>query len=160
MKNFALAALLFSASITYSQTAIISNKSHAGDLFQVISEPDHFGWVEPDPVIEKVILINETCIVLIGTRYNQINFNDTICDHYALKQEGYSLKACKIYYGDHPKYIGFKEKKDNDDKDGDQLFWINGSPYQNGIPGFFGLIILSYFAYLFTPIFDKKQSQK
>ena len=161
MRTILILALLLISSSSHCQTSVIALKSHSGNLKNLHSEPDNFGWIEPSPVIDSVISSGNRCVIVVGERWGNNRFKDTICgqDNYYLNRGGYSLRACKGQYGNDAKYIGFKNKDNDDDdndNDGSENFWFNGSPHQNGVTGLFGLILLSFLAYLITPIFNKK----
>lgn len=142
---------------SYCQTAVISLKSHGGDIQLVNSEADNFGMVEPAPEYDTVMLIEGNCIVTIGQRWGGFRFQDTICDHWSLEQSGYTLKSAKAHYGNKPKYIGFKRSKQKDDDDSlEQDYWNNGRSNQNSLFGLFGLVLISFMAYLITPVLRKK----
>jgi len=151
MRSFSFITFLLLSIISYGQTAVISNKSHAGDLAQINKEPDNFGEMAPRPVYDTIMLVGEDCVVEIGTRWGNSRFHDTICNHWSLEQRGYTLKSAMQFYGSNPQFIGFKDSDSND-----QDYWHNGGSNQNNLIGFFVLILLSFGAYLITPILKKK----
>lgn len=151
MRSISLITFLLLSTISYCQTAVISTKSHSGDIANVVEEADNFGEMAPQPIYDTVIFVGESCIVEIGTKWGNRRFHDTICNHWAFDQKGYTLNAARSYYGMQPAFIGFKEPDDND-QDG----WNRGRTNQNSLIGLFGLIMLSYLAYLITPIFRNK----
>lgn len=154
MKTISLITILFLSTLSFAQTSPISLRSHSGDISNLLTEPDNFGWFEPAPVVEKVTLISETCVVIKSETYNGDVIEDTLCDDPYLTENNYSLESATAKYGESAKYKGFKKSDDVDD--GSQNFWLNGSPFQNSTSGFFALIILSYLLYLLTPVFRKK----
>ena len=154
MKTISLLTILLLSTLSFTQTSIISLKSHGGDIENLLTEPDNFGWFEPAPVVEKVTLISEVCIVVKSESYNGDVVEDTICDDPYLSENNYSLESAMAKYGKNAKYKGFKKPDDQDDRS--ENFWLNGSPFQNGTNGLFALIILSYLFYLVIPIFKKR----
>lgn len=148
---------LFIASIGMSQTAVISNKSHSGDLSKVIYEPDNFGGrMDAHSLklslksIDTVVLIDECIIEYGSTFYNDERFQDTVCDNESLRQHGYSLDAARQIYNGHVTFIGFNEDVDDNSTDGSEEYWHNGS-----LPLFL-VLLLSYFGYLISPAIKKK----
>lgn len=156
MKFLSLITLIFSATMALGQTAVISNKSHAGDLSLILVEPDNFGAPDDFPVYDTILLLENNCLVQKGyTSWQQNRILDTICDHTAFKDGKYDLKTAKKYFGERPVFIGFKKKRT--DQNNSDSFWINGNPHQSNVVGFFALFLLAYLAYLITPLLRKKE---
>jgi len=152
MKVISLFALLLFTSVSYGQTAVISNKSHAGDIAEINKESDNFGEMADIPNYDTVMLIDGNCIVEIGTRWGSMKFQDTICEHWAFEQQGYTLKAAQNRYGSSTEFIGFEDSDDNNDQDR----FFGGGVNHNSTFGLFGLVLLSFIAYLITPVFKKR----
>lgn len=151
MRSISLFTFLLLSIVSYSQTAVISNKSHSGKITEVLKEVDNFGEMAPRTIYDTIMLVNENCIIEIGTKWGSQRFHDTVCDHWAFENKGYTLNAATQYYGMRPIFIGFKVLDSND-----QDYWNNGRSNQNSLIGLFGLIMLSYLAYLITPVLKKK----
>lgn len=170
MNKYLLTFSLFISSITFSQTAIISNKSHSGDVSKVTSEPDNFGERMPEGmnyntaplhfrIEEMVFRIDAHCYSYYHLNKDSLLQIDTLCNERFFEKNGYTKEAFESHYGQEIQIYGFptqEEEKKNDRPLNDSNFWINGNPFQNGTTGFFGFIILTYLLYLIPPVFKKR----
>lgn len=170
MKSLLLISSLIISSISFGQTAVIFNKSHSGNSTLVLQETDNFGGPEikfPPPNLislpanffsmEIINLIDEHCFThhYIGSD-SSVMVIDTLCNDIYFEKNGYTIESAKAKYGESIRIIGFPTQKTKQNTPNDSSnFWINGSPFQSGMTGFFGLIILSYLFYLIVPIFKK-----
>jgi hypothetical protein len=157
MKHLLACLLLFGASYGFSQTAVISSKNHSGDLSFLLEENDNFGDIEPPRSIDSVVKIDKSCIVEIGTRWGDVHYHDTICEHWALEQRGYTETVVKDLYGNKVEVIGFGEisKGTSVKPGGGRRFW-NRRQSKNGFSLWIAAILLSILAYSISPIFRKK----
>lgn len=146
-------ALLMMTNIS-AQTNVISNKSHAGDLALLDQEPDDFGERYIPPNTDSVILINPTCIIEVKQTWNgQNKYHDTIRNHFYLPINQIELESFKKQYPSTTKFVGFDKAQDS----------IQPRPkshhfQQNGVPLFFGVVILLIALYSFLPLFRVKSN--
>ena len=146
-------AILISAFLT-AQTNIISNKSHSGDLALLNQEVDDFGERYIPPNTDSVILINPTCIIEVKQTWNgQDIYHDTIRNHFYLPVNKTELESFKKQYPQSTKFIGFDKALDS----------IQPRPRSehfrhNGVPIFFGVVILLIVLYSFLPLFRVKSN--
>ncbi|MCH2231511.1 MAG: hypothetical protein MK105_14325 [Crocinitomicaceae bacterium] len=80
MKLVTFILLIIWTSNLISQTNIISNKSHSGNLAEVNLEKDNFGM--PAIEIDSIIYHGNNCIIEVSTHvYKGSSIKDTVCDH-------------------------------------------------------------------------------
>lgn len=100
-----LLTLLFPI-VSFSQTNIISNRSHHGDISQAHLETDNFGL--PAPMIDSIMYIGGTCIVEATSQMGSSLYYDTVCDHRLFLEHDFDIKEIKKHYPNHVKFIGFE----------------------------------------------------
>lgn len=104
MKLLLLALLL--PVISYSQTNIIANRSHHGELTEAHLETDNFGL--PAPMIDSIIYIGGTCVVEATSQMRASTYYDTVCDHPLFLEHDFDLREIKKHYSTRVKFIGFE----------------------------------------------------
>lgn len=147
MKKTTLIIALFMSIGTFAQTDVISVKSHSGNLAKIKLEKDNFGM--PSPRVDSVIYLSEECLIQVMDYYSGDTYHDTVCRDNWRTPHISDLKELKKHYASNVIFVGFKEA--------DKLRRSNNSNRQNGINWFFGLIIISFMAYVSFPLNRKKQ---
>ena len=162
MKSILIISTLFLCLNSFGQTAIISNKSHSGDLALVNFEPDNFGGrLERVFSIRKVdtVILFDKCIIEMGSNsLENIRFRDTVCHNEFLVENNYSKESARLIYPQATTFIGFPEDDniDNNESIDRSDFWTDGNPFERGGTGLLGIILISYLLYLFTPSLKKR----
>lgn len=88
---------------SFSQTKLISHKSHSGATHQLtLSGGDHFG--EPGPRVYKVEKVSDSLAVFHDHFYG----NDSVFHSPVLKM---SVDSIKMVYGDYVEILGFDKRK-------------------------------------------------
>ena len=149
MKKIILAmAVCHLVSGVHSQTDVIALKSHSGDLTNLHQETSSFG-LNDITFVDSVIYIGGDCIVEVKSIWNNSRIHDTICNNSYFKEHGYALREVKKYYSESTVFVGFKTES------GEAGAFKNREK-QNRIPIFVGLVLLSFFGYMFFPALRRK----
>jgi hypothetical protein len=141
----------------YAQTDVIANRSHAGDLTDILSENDNFGLPDNMPimVVDTVIYDGNNCLIEIrsydksnpyGADIRQI---DTICNNQYFIERGFNLREIKKIYPSSTVFIGFSDT-------GYEPTNVRRWPQLNGANWLVGLIVLSGIGYIFFPYVRRK----
>jgi hypothetical protein len=155
MKTTLFIALVILGFNLSAQTSIISTKSHAGLSNSYLEASDNYGVVAPRPVYDTVIQIDNSCLVMIGTRWQTNRFRDTVCDHWAFENGEMNQTTINEYFGEEVTFLDSRKKAK---PEGGQGFWFNGRQHQNGINLWFMIILLSISAYILVPVIKKRNS--
>ncbi len=149
MKNtFLVIVLCHLIQFIHAQTDVIAVKSHSGDLSDIQQETANFG-LNDITFIDSVIYIGGDCIVEVKSVWDNSRVHDTICNNLHFKEHGYALREVKKYYPGRTVFVGFK-------KESGEVGGFKNREKQNKVPFFVGMVLLSFFAYIFVPVLRRK----
>lgn len=147
MKLTSILIVILFSSHAFTQTNVISLKSHSGDMAEIEKETDNFGMPMMDIKIDTVLRYKEKCLIEIKTIDGRHGIRDTICDHPYLEGTGSNYKQIKQRYPNGVVFIGFNKSP--------KIERIDQSTRFNGTNVIGRLLILSLVLFVFSPTFKK-----
>ncbi|GAB5424442.1 MAG: hypothetical protein Crog4KO_15890 [Crocinitomicaceae bacterium] len=110
MKTLLVAAFFIAANTLFAQTSVIAVKSHHGNDAEISQSVDKFGELAPVPVIDRLVKINDKCVVQIGEDNGWgMPFRDTVCDHWYYRDVNFDADKIREYHGGKIKMVGFDD---------------------------------------------------